>query len=276
MGHGNRWEAVGGRDADSVVQHTIPLIFQYGGAMPGVERRVVWPGGEGPGEVVSAAPVGIFVSDDPFVFCAITLPKPKAEGSVLMTAYPMPGQGIKRRLIIRDREEHCLGLEGWIDAETESSVPINFFATDYYFDSARYAKGSAVDVLLSGLAYNVEAAAPREIVIDDPEALRGYRESGMLVREGEPVRISTQGAAILFPIENCDPFDYQFQGVLKQHSQIVCADRPVHCLTVTVSRAGDDDIDLPVLACEHVLRGEIPPLGADVAGSMCIMGRRAD
>lgn len=277
MGHGDRWEAVGGRDADSVVQHAIPLICQYGKAFPGSERRVVWPDGDqGPGEAVLAAPVGLVVRDDPFILAAITLPKPKAEGSVLMTAYPAPGDGVMQRLVVHDVDEDCLGLEGWIHAKAESEVPISFFAIDYYLDPGRYAKGSVVDVLLSGLAYTVEATTPREIVIDDPEAIRGYRESGVAVREGEPLRISTQGAAILLPIENWDPADYEFQGPLKQHTQVLYEDRPVHCLTVTVSRAGDDDIDVLLFACEHVLRGELPGAGADVAGKMCIMGRCVD
>lgn len=277
MGHGNRWEAVGGGDAQSVLAHTVPRIIQFGTAIAGSERRIIWPGGDhGQEEAVVTTPVGLVLRDDPFILCAITLARPKVEGSIFMTAYPTPGEGITRRLIVRDLEEDCLGLEGWIHAETELEVPISFFATDYFAKPDRYAKGAVVDVSLSGLAYAVEAATPREIMIDDPETVRRYRETGMESREGELLRISTQGAAVLLPMANWDPFDYRFQGPLKRHSRILHETHPFRCLSVTVARSGDDDIDLPVLAGDHVLGSEIPDLGEDVAGSMCIMGRLAD
>ena len=277
MGHGNRWEAVGGDDAGNAFQRALPRIVQFGTALRGPERRFAWPGNaDGQEQNVVAAPSGIVLHEEPLVFWAITLPKPSGGGSALMTAYPSPGEGIKRRMIVREVEEHCLGLEGWVHAETESGVPITFFATDYFANPEAYAEGSAVDVSLSGLAYAIEAATPREIVIDDPEAIRGYREAGMAVPEGEPIRVSTQGAAMLFAMEDWEPFDYQFQGPLKAHKRFEHEGYPLHGLLVTVARGDDDDIDLPVLAGGRVLDGEIPPLGADIAGSLCVMGRRID
>ena len=210
------------------------------------------------------------------MLCAIVLPGPNAKGAELMTAYPAPREGIVRRMVIRDLEEDCLGLEGWIHAEAESEVPISFFATDYFIHPERYAKGSEVDVALSGLAYSIQAATPREIVIDDPEMILRYREAGMEHLEGEAIRVNTQGAAILLPIEDWEPFDYQFQGPLKRHTRVAHKSGHFNSLSVTVARAGDDDIDILVLAGDHVLRGEIPDIGADIAGSMCIMGRIAE
>jgi hypothetical protein len=217
------------------------------------------------------------MQENPFVLCAITLPEPDTDRSLLMTAYPMPHEGIERRMVVCDVEERCLGLEGWIHAETESEVPISFFATDYFMHPDRYARGSRVEVSLSGLAYSMKAATPREIVIDDQERPQFFREVDANFQEGEPIRINTQGAAILFPMEDWEPFDYQFQGPLRQRRGIMHKARPFNYLRITVARAeDDDDVDMLVLAGDHVLRSELPGLNADVAGAMCIMGRLAD
>jgi hypothetical protein len=274
MGHGDRWEVVGAGDTAGAIAHYLPRIRQSGAALTGAERRFIWPADDERRQPpFEAAPIGLVLHESPFIFCAIVLPD--SDEGILMTAYPAPRDGTVRRMVVCDVEENCLGLEGWIHAQTDSEVPISFFAVDYFMHPDRYVTGSAIEVSLSGLAYSMQAATPSEIVVDDPEAIRAFQEFAIDSLGGEPLRINTRGAAMLFPMEGWEPFDYHFQGPLKRRKSILHKTRPYSQLSVTVAR-DRDDIDLRVLAGDHVLRGELPNLGADVAGATCVMGRLAD
>ena len=274
MGHGDRWEVVGGGDSKSTLAHYLPHILRSGTALAGSERRFVWPArSDAPEEVVVTAPIGVVLQEGPFAFCAINLMRPSTDGLALVTAYPAPREGLTRRLLIHDVEEVCLGLEGWIYAATESGVAINFFATDYFVHPERYTKGSEVDVSLSGLAYALRAAVPYRFAIDLPDTIAGSFEAG---KEGKPTEVTTEGAAILFPMEDWEPFDYAFQGPVTTRKRVAHDVPPFSYLAVTVARAGDDDLDVLMLVGDHIIDGALPETDANVAGNMCIMGRLAD
>jgi len=225
-----------------------------------------------PGETLVTEPVGLFLTEGPVGFCAINLPRMQSKSLALMTAYPLPLRGIERSMIVVGVKQDCFGLEGWIDVETESGVPVSFFAVDYFVHPQRYFQDAEIQVCLSGLAYSVDVTTPQDVVITDLAKIQSYRAAGMDVPTGQPVRISMDKAAILFPIKGWDPFDYSFQGVVKS---IERGPSGFHQLAVTVLRDGDDEIDVLLLA-----RGRRtdfkPAVGAVVAGRMCIMGWLAD
>ncbi len=270
MGHGDRWTVVGdGADAKSTLGRYLPHILQSGTAISGSKRRFVWPAKDGePEEAVVAAPTGIVLQADPFILCVISLMQPSAGAPVAVTAYPAPRDGIASRLLIHEVEETCLGLEGWIHAATPSGVAISFFAADYFVHPERYTADTEVDVQLSGLAYALHAAFPHRFTIDLPEL------DGSLAGRGKPIEISTDDAAILLPLPDWEPFDYAFQGPVTRVRRL--DGPPFAYLAVTVARAGDDDLDILVLAGDRIVDGEYPKLGSHVAGHMCLMGRIAD
>jgi len=276
MGHGDRWEVVGASDARSALAHYVSRILKLGTPLAGAERRFVWPAKDGqPEEVVVTAPVGVILQDGPFVFCVISLTRPSTKSLVPVTAYPTPREGITRRLLIQDVEEMCLGLEGWIHAVTESEVAISFFAADYFLHAERYKTGAELDVSLSGLAYALHPAIAHRFTIDLPDTIRESLEAGGRPKD-EPLEVTTEGAAILLPMQDWEPFDYAFQGPVKQRRRVSHEERPFAYLSVTVAKPENDDVDILVLTGDHVADGELPDVGAHVAGNMCIMGRIAD
>jgi len=276
MGHGDRWETVGSGDSRNAIEQYVSRLCQSGAVLTGSERTFDWPAYDHTlEETFVAAPIGLVLQEGPFIFCAITLPRPNGEGAVFMTAYPSPREGMIRRMVIRDLEENCLGLEAWIHAETESEVPIRFFATDYFLCPRRYAKGSIVEVSLSGLAYSMQAASLREVVIDDAETTDRFRELSRDSIEDKPLRVATQGAAVLLPMEDWEPSDYKFQGPLKQRTRALDESHAFSYLTVTVARTDADEINMLVLTGDYVLTGALPDLGQDVSGNMSVMGRLA-
>lgn len=277
MGHGDRWEVVGNGDARGTLADCLRRIVKSGTAFTGPECQFVWPAKDDrPEEVVVTAPIGVVLQEGPFAFCTISLMKPSADRLTPVTAYPAPREGIARRLFIHEVEEVCLGLEGWVHGATASGVAISFFATDYFMHPERYTKGSEVDVSLSGLAYALRPAVSHRFTLDLPDALRGSLE----VEEGrpkdEPLEITTEGAAILLPMQDWEPFDYEFQGPVKQRTRVVHEATPFSYLSVTVARPEDDDIDILVLAGDHIVDGELPDVDSNIAGNMCILGRLTD
>jgi hypothetical protein len=274
MGHGDRWKVVAG-DTGSAFAHYAPRLVQTGQVVAGAKRRFVLPAeDQAPERPIVTVPVGMYLSEGPFGFCSISLLREEKKSFSLMTAYPMPLNGIVRPLIITEVKQDCLGLEGWIDAETESGIPLSFFATDYFVHPERYCKDSLLQVSLSGLAYRTVPPVTPEFLISDPTTL--YRFRVLEEPPDGPVRITTKDAAVLLSLEGWEPFDYRFQGPIKRSDRFVLGSRGFHQCVVTVIRHGDDDIDVSILAADEANEGANLTAGSMVNGAMCIMGQLAD
>jgi hypothetical protein len=274
MGHGNRWDAFAG-DAKEALPKLLPLLFANGVVVAGKQRTFTWPANHGGDVDPDMVPVAEYLEDGPFGLLALSAQRRAAKELVFMTAYPMPLAGTRVHLRVREVQEDCHGLEGWITCETESEMSLSFFATDYFVDPRRYRPGNQIDVNVGGLAYSARTGESSEIVIDDPKVIRRYQDLGMDLADGV-LRIKTKGAAMLIPLEGWEPFDYQFRGPVLERELTHANARLFDRLVVTVARPGDDSIDLPILVGEHVCKGELPAVGDDVSSTMCIMGHLAD
>lgn len=280
MGHGNRWSAVGGAEPPEVVPESIARIIETGTPVIGPKRCHVLRPTEGrAGAALHTCAVGILLLEPPFGLLTISLPFSEPKALKLMTAYPFPLGGVQHRVRVREVEEDCCGVEGWVHAEAAGGVPVTFFAADYFRHPRHYAANAEMDVLISGLAYSVGTVDASPIEITNPRALEMYRKAGIEAPPGEPLLFDTEDSAFLSRMEGWEPFDYCFQGPVKSESGERHRSGTVRRLTVAVARGGDtleEDFDIEILAPPHVLRDDLPGIGGDVFGSMCLFGCSAD
>src|SRR5262245_44394786 len=129
MGHGDRWSAF----HPDGFQYAMPLLFPGGHLLTGRRRVFDTPVGQ-----FERTPNAVFGRNGLFGLCAIIMPIENEQQRTLMSAYPFPVSGLRHRVTITGIKEDCLGLEGWIDADTEDGFPITFFASDYFINSHRY------------------------------------------------------------------------------------------------------------------------------------------
>lgn len=94
-----------------------------------------------------------------------------------------------------------------------------------------------------------------------------------MAQEGEPLRLSFRGSAIMFPIEGWGIDDYSFRAPV---GSIAAVDWPGGSLTrldVALARPGERDFDAPIYAAQHVIKnGSRIAVGADVSGAVWLQG----
>jgi hypothetical protein len=236
----------------------MPLLFPGGTVITGRRRMFDTPVGQ-----FERTPNAVFGRNGLFGLCAIIMALENEGQRTLMTAYPFPISGVRHVVTINGIKEDCLGLEGWIDADTEDGFPITFFASDYFINSHRYEVGATLAMTLGGLAYDAGPPPESKIEITDPEVIAKYRAAGM---------IDVDRAAMLLPIEEWEPFDYSFQGQIKTIATDSSGKHQQAQLSVMLM--DDKAFDLRVLCTRS--RMTLPPVGEFVAGRTCVMGHLAD
>jgi hypothetical protein len=264
MGHGDRWSAF---HSDGF-QHAMPLLFPGGTVITGRSRMFDTPAGR-----FERTPSAIFGRNGLFGLCAIVMALENEGQRTLMTAYPFPVAGVGHRVTIDSITEDCLGLEGWINADTETGFPVTFFASDYFVNSHRYTVGATIDVILGGLAYKAGTPPTGQVEITDPAAIEKYRAAGMIDdTDDETISVRYDEAAILLPLDGWEPFDYLFQGKIKSTTTDVSGEH-LQAL-VPVMSMGGAEFNLKILCTKS--RMLVPPVGEFIGGNTCVMGHIAD
>ena len=202
------------------------------------------------------------------------------ENKFLFSAYPVLLDGMRHVVELDRFVPWEYGIEAWVHGHvTRESVPICFFDTRYYADSAAYQTGQRLDVSLSGLAYFLQPILMRVFEIKEGpfwemERQRRLDEGEPEEEASRPVQVHMTGGSIFLPRSDDEVRDEaQFQGVIDAIDSFEHDGQRIYRLEMVVMRPGDDEFRLPVFVSEHVLDGYVPQLGQDVEGMMWVQGQ---
>lgn len=202
--------------------------------------------------------------------------KPEAQANMVVSIFPFCTLGRQLTLTLQEVRVWSGGLEAQITASW-GDAEVTFFDTQYPINRAWYQVGQRYDFILSGVAYSVGPAQPRDFPVqyhpDQVAWMNQQRQPGE-----EPVKTSTtmhlQGAAMFLPVPDWDVDDYSFHAPVKSVTEFtdwlgqdgwrVCA---------TVMRFGDTDADLDILITRRAWTGDAPPRpGQDIEGRLWLQG----
>lgn len=259
MGHGNHWAAILG-DGEDAIGRMLAKTTEKGAVLGG--------------KVEKASP------DRPKVWNALTYPgtplqylvllETTQERNVLMNGYPYAPGGVRNRLKVERIHGSEVNGEALIEASFEDAVDITFFDPLYFREGHRYAEGQTYDFELSAIAYRIRRAEPQVFTVDRPELAAILGAPGDESRG--PVAIHTEGAAILLPIEQGEPDDYQFQAPIEAVSSFKIEGTRIYRARATLLRL-DAPFVVDLYAAEHVLpSGYEPREGDDVTGVLWLQG----
>lgn len=272
-GHGDHWSAL--YDMDDYLRDGLARDCQNGQVVSRAQCMDVKYGTERAEEVVC-----LRYGSDRLANQILLVSDSTRQSHFLFSGYPVALDGIVHPLKIRSVESWEYGLEGWIHAAvTSEEIPLSFFDTMFFMDSALLRPGDFADYALAGLAYWLRPIHTR--VFEICEGPLWELEKQRRLEKGEspeqaqrPVEIHRDKAAILLPLEDgrCD--DAQFQGVIEAVDVFEHDGQTVYRLDMVVLRASDEEFRLPVYAAKRVLGGYVPRLGDAVEGEMWLQGMR--
>lgn len=161
---------------------------------------------------------------------------------------------------------------------TSLGIPVTFFDTMFFANGPAVAPGAAADVAFAALACRVRAVEARRISVAEG-ALWEYERDERLASgdTGElaarPVELDLAGMSLYEPLDDGEPDDAIFQGVIERVDRFDHFGVAVHRLEIPVVRLGEEEWRIPVYATERVLGGYVPEPGDTVAGTMWLQGR---
>ncbi len=282
MGHGDHWECVW-PPAEEAVGTLLPWTVENGEMMSGTRRRLPISSDveiEVGSRTFEATPFALVADAGPFQSLCVLVPNNRHGRNEVWTGYPFASAGLGYRLTIEGIHEWENGIEAEISAQTADGLPVTFFDLHYFRNADRYELGETYPFILGAMAFKLQPADRGQFEITDPKIVRQIRAlDDDLEQDGvvdlSPVAIETEGAAIMLPIEGWDAFEYTIQAPVKSVVEREFDGRRFYEVRATVLRM-DQDLDLPILAAEHVIEGGVPKVGQDIAGGIWVHGYLAE
>lgn len=272
MGHGTHWEAV-----LNSVNEDFPDALDVGikgGKVIGRHRIPLWGG---PGGVKDAEVAVIEAAESGFGALGLIV----ADGlrNYLHTAFPIASRGRARRIRVLDVHESSFGLEGRITAEL-GEAQITFFEPYYSLNSARYRPGAELEVVLAGIAYQLQVADRSQTVLhpDIGEVHLGGAAALLSMQDSDPGNLPNNGFGLSYILEPSDrpgPDDYSFRGPIKNIQAADFLGRPAKCINATLLRIdeGDTDVDIDLYVLDDKIRADqTPTIGDDITGVLWLQG----
>ncbi len=203
-----------------------------------------------------------------------------SESREFFSAYPVALDGIRHTLELDHFAPWPYGIEAWAYGNvTQGGLPLCFFDTQYYAESATYQPGQMLEVSLAAWAYTLQPISLRKFEIKEGPLWEMTRQRRLDDGESEEeaaqaVDIHMTGASIFLPrFGKVAPDEAEYQGVISAVDTIAHDGQLVYRLEMVVARPDDDAFKLAVYASEHVLDGYVPRLGEDVQGVLWLQGQ---
>ncbi|HOY68137.1 MAG TPA: hypothetical protein PLP29_14735 [Candidatus Ozemobacteraceae bacterium] len=200
--------------------------------------------------------------------------------------YPWSSEGVQHTIRIEGIRLWNNRLEAQLDtvllsSDRKEGMPITFFDPLFCSNRVFYSKCDIYEFILTGFPYVLEIADPKPLIITDPTQVRLMRQEmypdDPAQRESiEPVTVETGNMACFIQREDFDRDDYEFQGPVKSvaelHTEIL--GQKAWRVRVTISRLGDEEIDIDLCLTKRVLgEGKLPEIGDSVRGVLWLQGR---
>ncbi len=198
--------------------------------------------------------------------------------SYLHTAFPVASSGKRHRVRVVGAHESSFGLEARITAELGDAT-ITFFEPYYALNADRYRPGAELEIMLAGIVYAMQIPDPSQ-TITHPEIGEVHLSGAAIllpVKDSDFDTLPSNGFGLAYILESSGPGpdDYNFRGPVKAIKSIEFLGRPAKCMTATLLRMneGDVDIDVDLYALdENIHSGENPELGSDITGVLWLQG----
>jgi len=197
---------------------------------------------------------------------------PDPDSSMLFSGYQLVTEGAPYEIRVSSAVPWEFGIEGQVKAAVDGAS-LNFFDPAFVVNKGHYKAGARLTVQFAALAYHLGPAETFTWDVEElsPDLAKEMRGSGS--ESDEPVTITTEGAAIMLPMDGWDIDDFSFQARIKSLDYVAFANRTITRLSLAPMVPEDVAFEIPLFVAPHNIEaGYQPKVGDDVSGSFWLTG----
>jgi len=272
--HGDHWEAIEG-DAEKTVTHILPYAIEHGKVAGKSEFDCTGDDGV----VRREKAFGLVHGEMPLRYFALICSNSGAAEpcNSVYSFYPFCASGITHRLTIEKLHPWENGVEGVVQASTESGALIWFFDPYFFKDKDTYQVGQSYNICLGALAMALQPPTQHEIVVTSGPIIEIERKRAL---EEDPAADVSKITSVTFGLDNCsfcmpsemNPDEASYRGMADEVGYFELEKSGIYRIKTAIMRPEDSPVEIYLYASESVLKDYCPKAGDNLEGNIWLQG----